>query len=296
VTLGRVSLQPSRSVRSGSLLSDDLTYLLSRAIEVLIIVDAHILLITGNHLLGNVRLGALEPEYDRFVKLENLVGFDDRCREAVASQDTTKDVDEDGLHLGVVLQNLQRLDQSGALSAAADVQEVGGLLPVLVDDVHGGHGKASTVYKAADVATDVNIVKVVFLGYSLRGVKGGVVLVLGKLFLAVGGVVVDRDLAVSSENFVVLGENEGVDLDHVAVALEEALVELREHLNHLLLVVRDTEVLGSLYKMVAFEPFLGVDLHLENFIRVGVCDILNGHATGGAVDDGWAAGLSVKGQ
>ena len=43
------------------------------------------------------------------------------------------------------------------LNAAADVQEVGRLAAVQLDDVHGGHGEASSVHQTANVAIQLKI-------------------------------------------------------------------------------------------------------------------------------------------
>ena len=52
--------------------------------------------------------------------------------------------------------DVQRVDDLLGVRAAADVQEVGGLAAVVLDQVHGGHGQAGAVDQAADVALELD--------------------------------------------------------------------------------------------------------------------------------------------
>jgi hypothetical protein len=53
--------------------------------------------------------------------------------------------------------------------AAADVEEVGGLAAVELDDVHRRHGKARAVDEAADVAVEGDVRKAELAGLHLGG-------------------------------------------------------------------------------------------------------------------------------
>ena len=55
-------------------------------------------------------------------------------------------------HLGVVGDDFEGLLDLLGRGSAADVQEVGRVSAVQLDDVHGGHGQAGAVHQAADVA------------------------------------------------------------------------------------------------------------------------------------------------
>jgi hypothetical protein len=73
----------------------------------------------------------------------------------------------------------------------------------------------------------------------LLGVVLGLVLLGGKILLAVQSVTVDSDLGVSCHHSAVSGENERVDLHHVAILFPEASVELLEKMNHLIFVLAE---------------------------------------------------------
>jgi hypothetical protein len=66
-------------------------------------------------LLSLLLLGTLETNNERYGHVEVLGGLDDTLGDVVAAHDTTKDVDEDALHLGIREQNLKgALDSLGA--------------------------------------------------------------------------------------------------------------------------------------------------------------------------------------
>ena len=134
-----------------------------------------------------------------------LVGLDDRSSKVIASQDSAKDIDEDGFDLWVIVEELEGLHKLFSFGTAADVEEVSGLSTVLLDDVHSRHGKASTVDEAADISTDVNVVQVEFFGVLLASVFLRLVLLCDEVFLAESRVRVNDNLAIGGEHLVVLG-------------------------------------------------------------------------------------------
>lgn len=231
VTLSSCMLMPSSYGRS--LLLDNFADLLGSRVEVFLVVNVQVLLFASDHLLGDVRVGSLKAEDHRFVEGVFLVGLDDGCGKVIAAENTAEDVDEDSFDLGVFVKKLEGLGELLTLGAATDVQEVGGLTAVELDDVHRGHGESSTVDEAADVSTDMDVVQVKVFGVLLTGVILSLIFLSGEIFLTEQGVRVNRDLAVGSQDLVVFGEDEGVDLDKVAVALHKAFIDLGEHLHNL---------------------------------------------------------------
>ena len=151
-------------------LFNDLADLLGRAVEVLVVEDIEFFFLAGDHIFGDVRVGTLEAQHHRFLEGVLLVGLDDRSGKVVASQDSAKDVDEDGFDLWVFVEELESLHKLLSFGTAADVEEVSGLTTVQLDDVHSRHGKTGTVDQAADVSTDVNVVQVEFFGVLLASV------------------------------------------------------------------------------------------------------------------------------
>ena len=216
--------------------------MLCSAIEVFVVVNVEVLLFPGDHLLGNVRVSAFEAQDHRFVEGVQLVGLDDGGGEVVATKDATEDVDKDGFDFWVIVEKLESLGQLLTLGTAAHVEEIGGLASVQLNDVHGGHGQASTVDQATDVSSNVNVVQVEVLGVLLASVVLGLILLCGEIFLTEGGVRVNSDFGISGENLVIFGENERVDFNHVAVASHEAFIDLGEHVHNLVSLIGNTQV------------------------------------------------------
>jgi len=267
---------------------------LSGAVEVFVVVDAELFLFALDHGLGDIGVGASETEDHLLVEVVFLVRVDDRFGEAVAAQDTSEDVYENGLHLFVVVEESESFFESFTLGTATDIEEVGWLSTVAVDDVHGGHSEAGTVDEASNVATDLDVVQVELFGVVLSCINLGEVLFSSEVLLAVGGVGIDGDLAISEDNLVVLGQDEWVDLNHIAVAGNEGLVDSGEDLYDLVGLALNTEVLGSLDEVISVEALGWVDLELEDLLWVGLSNVLDGHASSWTVDEGWAVGCSVK--
>src|SRR5690606_17192865 len=116
----------------------------------------------------------------------------------VATNDTAEDVHQNGSHVAVGQDDLERLGHALFGRAAAHVEEVRRLAAVQVDDVHGTHGQAGTVDHATDVAFQRHVVQfelgsVGFTGVVLRRVVEGL-----QLRLTVHGVGVDVDLRVQA--------------------------------------------------------------------------------------------------
>ena len=82
--------------------------------------------------------------------------------------------------------------------AAADVEEVGRILAVELDDVHRRHGEAGAVDHAADVAVERDIGEVVFRRLDLLLVLLGLVAQRDDVGMAVERVVVEADLGVEA--------------------------------------------------------------------------------------------------
>ena len=142
----------------------------------------------------------------------------------------------------------------------------------------------------------MNVVQVVFFGVLLASIFLRLVLLLDEIFLAESRVRVNNNLAIGGEHLVVLGENEGVDLNHVTVACHEALIDLREHVGDLVSLGWSSEVSGGLLEGCLIKAVDGVHGQFENLFWLTLSNLLDGHATGGAIDEGWAASLAVEGE
>jgi len=170
------------------------------------------------------------------------VGLDDARGEVIASENTAKDVDENGFDFRIVIEKLEGFSELFALSTATDIEEVGGLTSVELDDIHGGHSETSTIDEATDVAANVNVVQIEVFGVCFPWVVLSLILLSGKILLTEEGVGVDGDLAVSGKHLAFLGQHKWVDLDHIGVFGHEALIDFSEHVFDLILVTLDTEL------------------------------------------------------
>mmetsp|Transcript_4511 Transcript_4511/g.6792 ORF Transcript_4511/g.6792 Transcript_4511/m.6792 type:complete len:271 (-) Transcript_4511:23-835(-) len=127
-------------------------------------------------------------------------------------------------------------------------------------------------------------------------VELGAVLHLLEIVLAEDSVVINGHFRVGGEDLVVLGEDERVDLDHVAVLLHEAIVHRLHQPHQLGLLLRDSKVVGSLNQGFHIWALEGVHVKLIDLAGVLLSDVLNRHSSGGRVDENGSRGGSIQGQ
>lgn len=70
---------------------------------------------------------------------------DQALGDGITPDNTTEDVNEDGRDLGVTGDKLESRLDGGGCSTTTDIKEVGGAAAIDLDDIHSGHGKASTI-------------------------------------------------------------------------------------------------------------------------------------------------------
>lgn len=241
-----------------------------------------------------LNVGTLKTGNDGDLEVHALDGPDETSGDSITSDDTTEDVDEDSGDLGIAGDELESLTDSSGSGTTTNVEEVGGLSTVQLDDVHGSHGKTGTVDEAADITVKLDEVKVGLGSADLIRILLGGVAPLKDILLSELGVVVETELGVHAENLVVRGLGEGVDLNLGGVLLGEDLVQLLDG------------VLGLLNALLA-EAKLGGDLagnlvgHTDVDVNVvGVDSVggllgngLNVHTTLGRGDDNGALAGAV---
>jgi len=106
------------------------------------------------------------------------------------------DVDKDGLYLLLGEDNLKRLLDGSGGRASSDVEEVGGVAAVELEDVHRRHGEAGAVDEAANVAVELDEVEAVLGGVDLSRVLLRLVAHGKDVLLAELGVLVKAELGV----------------------------------------------------------------------------------------------------
>ena len=103
------------------------------------------------------------------------------------------------------------------------------LLAGVGDDVEGRHDEPGAVADDADLAVELDVVEVVFLGLRLERVRLGLVFERLVLRMTEVGVRVEGHLAVEGEDLAGAGQHERVDLDERRVLAGVDLVELHEN-------------------------------------------------------------------
>ena len=158
------------------------------------------------------------------------------------------------------------------------VEEVRGLAPVELDDVHGGHGEPRPVHHAPDLAVESDVVEVVPARFDL----GRVLLVLVakglELRATVERVVVEAHLRVEGHHPARAGEDEGIDLDDARIELDERPVEVREELRpRPRRVAGETEPERKTARMERLESGRGIDRDGEDLLGALLRDLLDVH-------------------
>src|SRR5450759_2733485 len=95
-------------------------------------------------------------------------GLDQPRRHFVATRDTAKDVDQDGLDVGIVEDQLDGSTDRFVSGTASYVQEVGRLAAVMLHEVHRGHRQTGAIDHAADSAVQPNEVDAELSGPGVR--------------------------------------------------------------------------------------------------------------------------------
>lgn len=233
------------TINSCSLLVDHLAHLLSCTVKVFIVEDAEVLLLARDHLLRLLTVGSLQSQHHWLGEFVLLVRLDNGRSQVVTSEDASENVDEDSLHLIVIVEQLQCLRQLVALGATSNIQEVCWLTSVELDDVHGGHGESGSIHQTSDVTANMDVVQVEFLSMLLTSILLCLILLVGQILLPVESIAVDGDLTVSGQYLSIISQHKWVDLNHVAVLGHEALVDPVENVGHLVSLGIQTKVLGG---------------------------------------------------
>ncbi|KAH3664244.1 hypothetical protein OGAPHI_004596 [Ogataea philodendri] len=179
----------------------------------------------ADELLGNVEVGTLQSNHNRDLKRKVLGGRNQTLGNVITSNNTTKDVDKDGLNTLLGQDELEGLLDGFWSGSSTNVQKVGWRSSVQLNNVHGGHGQTSTVDETSNVTIQLDEVQTKLAGSDFFRVLLGDVSPGKHLLLSESSVVVETELGVHAQNLVVLGLCEWVDLDLGGVLLFEDLVQ-----------------------------------------------------------------------
>lgn len=98
------------------------------------------------------------------VQINLFSGLGNSFSDGLATQDTSEDVNEDALDIGVLRENLEGNFTLINRSTTTDIEEVGWLFSVELNSIHGGHGESGTVNEASDVSIKSDVGKSVLGG------------------------------------------------------------------------------------------------------------------------------------
>ena len=167
----------------------------------------------GENLLALDDVGAFHPDHQRHVELHLLRRLDHALRQHVASHDAAEDVDQHAFDALVREQDAKRRGDLLGARAAADVEEVGRLRAVELDDVHRRHREARAVHHASDVAVEMHVAEVELRRLGLGGIFFVGIAQLADIRMAEQRIVVERHFRVEADDAVVLRHDQRIDLD-----------------------------------------------------------------------------------
>src|SRR5512135_307120 len=179
-------------------------------------------------LLAGLDVGPFEADDQWDAEVELVVGGQEGRGDDVAPHDAAEDVDEHGLDVRRAEEDAEALEDLVLARAAADVEEVGGLAAVVLDQVHGAHRQPGAIDEAGDVAVEADVAQAALAGAQLGGVLLGHVEHRGDVGVAEQRVVVEIELAVERQDVARLGDDQGVDFGERGVLIEEELHEALE--------------------------------------------------------------------
>ncbi len=152
----------------------------------------------------------------------------DPVRHVVTAGDAPEDVEEDRLHVRIGGDDLERRDHLLRIGRASDVQEVGGLPPVVLDQIHRGHGQTGPVHTAANVAVQLHEGKPRLPSLGLGGGLRARVPQLLEPRQTPQATVVDAHLGVDRLDLPRVRHDQRIDLGHRAGVLGERTIEERD--------------------------------------------------------------------
>ena len=212
---------------------------------------------------------------------ELLDGADHAARDAVRAGDAAEDVDQHGAHVGVGDEQAERVLDRLLAGAAADVEEVGRLAAVELDDVHRGHGEAGAVDHAGDVAVELDVVQVELRRLDLHRVLLVEVAHLHDVRVAEEGVVVEVDLGVERHHVARAGDHQRIDLGERRVRLQIGVHEPGDQLRGLgRRLPFEAEAAGHGAGLERQDAEVGIDRQPEDLLRMRGRDLLDVHAAG----------------
>src|SRR5208282_488196 len=179
--------------------------------------------------------------------------------------------------------------------AAANIKEVRRAAARIFDRVHRCHGETGAIDDTADIAVESDIVEVMLGGLDLARILLGVVAHVGNGMPPEQRIVVERHLGIESEDPVILGHDERIDLDHGGIEIAERTVAAEDACDSAAdLLQSEAKTEGELPRLKRLESNRRLDHNLQDFFWMLFGDLLDFHAAEARCDDPHPLDLPVE--
>ncbi len=221
----------------------------------------------------------------------------DAVGDVVGPRDPAEDVEENRLDRGIAGDDPEGVDDLLGIRAAADVEEVGRLAAVVLDEVHRRHRQAGAVHHAADVAVQLDEREVGAPRRHLAGLLRALVAEQRQVGPPVQLVVVDHDLGVERHDLALRRRDQRIDLrQRAAVGGEDAVKLLHDPGRRAGLGDVGVEEERQAQRLVRQQPVAWVDREAANLLRGRRGDFLDVDAAGRAHHEHGPLGVAVHDQ
>ncbi len=235
-----------------------------------------------------ISIGASQSNNDRYVNLYLRSCIDDALSNCITFHDTSENVNEDSLYLGMLTENLKCCLHLFSICTATDIEEVCRLATLELNNIHCGHGKASSIYHASNVAVKGNVVEAssdcfffIIILICCRSEVSTLFVHVKQFLLSEKCIIINVDLSINTINVLLGGNSPWVNLNLGSIKLNEHLIKLLKLINSLISEFSRWK-LQWIYNLScallgkSLSNIKGVNL---NSIRVLLCYLFNIHST-----------------
>src|SRR5256885_16482232 len=190
-----------------------------------------------------------------------------------------ENVDEDGFQGGIAHEDAKGVFTLVSGCAAADIEEVRGRAAGVLDDVHRGHGEASSVDHATDAAIELDVVEAVLRSFDFERIFFVEIAKAAKFLVTKEAVVVERHLGVKRDQLPIAGEDAGIDFEHGRIRIDEgAMQRLKKRRRVVGNVARKPEAERKFARLIRLQTDRRMNNFLDDGVRIFLRDFFDFHA------------------
>src|SRR5438552_4061785 len=232
-------------------------------------------------LLRLLDIRAFQTNNNRHLHANGLCRFNDTGVNDIATHDSAKNIDEYRLDVLVRQKDPKCIPHLLSRCAASDIEEVRGTASGQFDDVHCRHCQARAVHHACHVAVELDIVQSELARFDFQRIFFVQVAQFLDIFMPVERIVIEVHFRVQRVDFVVAGDEEGIDFGkrrvHVFKRLVQADHELRRIVNQLR---SQTQTKSKPARLKGLDPESGFDVFLQDEIGTFGSNFFDVHTAG----------------